>query len=114
MAITGKRPHMLHSHPGPRTPQRVAQDADTVARQLLSLGWVVRFPRTSTGAQTPLLLVSRKPFDASPAAVHVLPNHHLELEAHPGDLINVDDVDDLHHRLNDLDHHRRHHPEEGS
>ena len=102
---------MFSSHPGPRTPQRVAQDADTVARQLLSLGWVVRFPRTSTGAQTPLLLVSRTPFDASPAAVRVLPHHHLELETHPGDVVDVDDVDDLHHRLNDLDHHR---PEEGS
>jgi tetrahydromethanopterin S-methyltransferase subunit G len=35
--------------------------------------------------------------------VHVLPHHHLELEAHTGVTVDADDLEDLHHHLNDLE-----------
>jgi len=95
---------MSSSHPAPR----IAEDADAVARQLLRLGWVVRVVRVvrsqhaTADDQAPLLLVSRTAFDAAAATVHVLPHHHLELEAHTGVTVGIDDVQDLHHHLNDL------------
>lgn len=88
---------MSRSHPA----QRIVEDADAVARQLLSLGWVVRSQHSTADDQAPLLLVSRTAFDATAATVHVLPHHHLELEAHTG--VTVDDLEDLHHHLNDLE-----------
>ena len=71
---------------------------DTVARQLLHLGWFVR-ARRSPEAGALLLLVSRTGFAPTPATVHVLPHHHLGLEAHSGDVIDIDDIDELHHLL---------------
>jgi len=64
---------------------------------LLSLGWVVRSQHSTADDQAPLLLVSRTAFDATAATVHVLPHHHLELEAHTGVTVDVDDLEDLHH-----------------
>jgi hypothetical protein len=92
---------MSSSHPAPR----IAEDADAVARQLLGLGWVVRSQHPTAVDQAPLLLVSRTAFDATAATVHVLPHHHLELEAHTGvtvDLDDLHDLEDLHHHLNHL------------
>ena len=34
--------------------------------------------------------------------MHVLPHHLLELEAHTGVTVDVDDLADLHHHHNDL------------
>ena len=90
---------MSSSHPA----QRIVEDADAVARQLLSLGWVVRSQHSTADDQAPLLLVSRTAFDATAATVHVLPHHHLELEAHTGVTVDVDDLEDLYHHLNDLE-----------
>lgn len=90
---------MSRSHPA----QRIVEDADAVARQLLSLGWVVRSQHSTADDQAPLLLVSRTAFDATAATVHVLPHHHLEFEAHTGVTVDVDDLEDLHHHLNDLE-----------
>lgn len=81
---------------------RVAEDADAVAHQLLTLGWVVRSQHRTGHDEMPLLLVSRTAFDDTPATVHVLPHHRLELEAHTGVSVDVDDLADLHHHLNDL------------
>ncbi len=53
----------------------------------------------------PLLLASRSPFDATPATVHFLPHHHLELARHADVVVEVHDIDDLHHRLNHSDRH---------
>ncbi len=89
---------MSSSHPAPR----IKEDADAVARQLLSLGWVVRSQHSTAVDEAPLLLVSRTAFDATAATVHVLPHHHLELEAPTGVTVGVDDLQDLHHHLNDL------------
>ena len=66
------------------------------------MGWVVRSQHTTGHDVVPVLLVSRTAFDATPAIVHVLPHHLLELEAHTGVTVDVDDLADLHHHHNDL------------
>ena len=93
---------MSDPHPAPPAAHRVIADADTVAHQLLTLGWVVRSQHTTGPDEVPLLLVSRTAFDDTPATVHVLPHHHLELEAHTGVTVDVDDLADLHHHLKHL------------
>ena len=77
-------------------------EADAVAAQLLKFGWVVRSPHRTGPDQVPLLLVSRTAFEATPVTVHVLPHHHLELEARDGATVDTDDLADLHHHLNDF------------
>ncbi len=91
----------------PQPAQRVAEDADAVASQVLGLGWVVRSPHPTGHDPVPLLLVSRTAFDATPATVHVLPHHHLELHAHTGVTVDVADLEDLHHHLNDWQRHQK-------
>ncbi len=90
----------------PQPAQRVAEEADALARQLLRLGWVVRSPHPTGDDPLPLLLVSRTAFDASPTTVYILPHHHLELQAHTGVPVDVEDLEDLHHHLNDWQRHR--------
>lgn len=85
------------------TTQPEIASVDTVARELLSLGWLVRLHRPAT-THVPLLLISGRAFDASPSAVHFLAHHHLGLEATPGDIVDVDDVTELHHRLHGIHH----------
>lgn len=91
---------MLQQELSPPAPSRAPDVAtvDAVARELLTLGWLVRLQR-SAGGQAPLLLVSRSGFDATPATVHVLSHHHVAIEIHPGALVDVDDLGQLHHRL---------------
>lgn len=95
---------MTDPRPGSGRPQRVPQDADPVARELLTLGWVVRSPRVAGHHGVPVLLVSRTAFDAILTTVHVFPHHHFELEeaATGVSLGGVDDVEDLHRHLNEL------------
>ncbi len=94
---------MTNPRPTSGRPQRVPQDADMVARELLTLGWVVRSRRVTGHHGVPVLLVSRTAFDAIPTTVHVFPHHHFELEeaATGVSLGGVDDVEDLHRHLNE-------------
>ncbi len=41
------------------------------------------------------------------ATVHVLPHHRLELQAHTGVTVDVADLEDLHHHLNDWQRHQK-------
>jgi hypothetical protein len=82
---------------------------DTVASELLSLGWLVRLHRAAT-TRVPLLLVSRTAFDPSPSTVHFLAHRHLGLETSPGNVVDVGAVTELHHRLQGIHHH--HTPED--
>ena len=94
---------MTNPRPASRRSHQVPQDADPVARELLTLGWVVRSPRVTGHHGVPVLLVSRTAFDAIPTTVHVFPHHHFELEAATGVSLGVvDDVEDLHRHLNEL------------
>ncbi len=79
------------------------RELDQVAAQLLGLGWVVRCPRQAQQGTALALVVSRSPFDADPATVLLRAHHHLELELPHAAAVTVDDVEDLHHHLNDAD-----------
>jgi hypothetical protein len=85
----------------------LTERVDTVASELLSLGWLVRLHRASTTG-VPLLLVSRTAFDPSPSTVLVLAHRHLGLETSAGDVVDVGDVTELHHRLHGINHHHTH------
>ena len=93
--------------PGRPPTQPPLSTVDTVARELLNLGWLVRLHRP-TAPQVPLLFVSRTAFDASPATVHVFAHHLLALEATPGEVVDVGDIDQLHQRLSHIHHHHTH------
>ena len=83
----------------PQLRHPLVEDLDELALQLLSLGWVVR-------AQPPVdnddgaLLVSRVPFDVDVSTVHLRGHHQIQLQPPLGPAVLVDDVEDLHHRLN--------------
>lgn len=96
---------MLPHQQSPSAHQREADIAtvDTIARELLNLGYLVRLHR-STAGHTALLFVSRSGFHTGPVTVHVLARHRLGLEVHPGVVVDVGDLDQLHHRLHDLHH----------
>lgn len=76
-----------------------AREMDDLARQLLALGWVVSATRPAQ-QEAGCLLVSRSAFTAEPAVVHVLAHHHLGLQVPGGRTVDVEDVEDLHRRLN--------------
>ncbi len=98
---------MSDPHPVSSAAHGVAEDADAVAHQLLTMGWVVRSLHTTCHDEVPRLLVTRTAFDATPATMHVLAHHHLELETYTGVTVDVDDLRDLHHHLNDLKRQQR-------
>lgn len=75
------------------------REMDDVARQLLALGWVVSATRPAQ-QEAGCLLVSRSAFNPQPAVVHVLAHHHLALNVPGARTVEIDDVEDLHRRLN--------------
>ena len=92
-----------NSPPARTSARQTIATVDTIARELLNLGYLVRLHRSAAG-HTALLFVSRSGFDTGPVTVHVLARHRLGLEVHPGVVVDVGDLDQLHHRLHDLHH----------
>ena len=98
----------------PQLAHPFAEDLSDLATQLLALGWILQAPAveaspspapppapppSSSPCRRGTLMIFAEPFGPPMAVVRLLEHHRLELQTAPGRKVDVEDVEDLHRRL---------------